>query len=358
MVIFAGKKTNEYVPMQIIKAKDFLALKKVIPVIDVRSPGEFQEGHIPGAFNLPLFSDDERAVVGTIYVKEDRIAAVNMGLKIVGPKMAELTKKALDISKNGQLLVHCWRGGMRSESMAWLFEKVGIQCTLLEGGYKAYRNYILERSGEIPHLIVLEGYTGSGKTEILNCLKQKGEQVLDLEGLAHHRGSVFGGIGQLPQPTTQQFQNNLADQLLELDLTRNIWVEGESQTIGRVFLPDPFWNRMNTAMNIEIVVPREARISRLVLEYGALPKEEMEHAIQCIVKRLGNDRTREILEAYQNGELNLVADKLLDYYDQTYQHSQEKYKKEYTQVTMNTGDAVHNAESLLTFGERDKSLIH
>lgn len=333
--------------MQILIAEEFMALSKSLPVVDVRSPAEFAEGHIAGAINIPIFNDDERAIVGTIYKKKGRIPAIEKGLAIVGPKMTQFVHKAVEIASTGELLVHCWRGGMRSESMAWLFERVGIKCYTLQGGYKTYRNYLLEKVGNFPHLIVIEGHTGSGKTEILHHLKTIGEQVIDLEGLANHKGSIFGGIDQGPQPTTQQFQNNLFDEVLSFDLSKRVWVEGESQTVGKVFLPDPLWNRMNKAQCIEILVPRSERINRLVTEYGTLPNELMENAIRGLVKRLGDQRMNEILQNYLEKNLYVVADKLLDYYDQTYQFSRDKFKRELTELVLPNGEASSNAKLIL-----------
>lgn len=333
--------------MQILIAEEFMVLSKSLPIIDVRSPGEFAEGHITGAINIPVFNDDERAIIGTIYKTRGRIPAVEKGLEIVGPKMALFARNALKLAKSGKLLVHCWRGGMRSESMTWLFERVGIECFILQGGYKSYRNYLLEKSGNIPHLIVVEGYTGSGKTDILRSLKTHGEQIIDLEKSANHKGSVFGGIGQEMQPTTQQFQNNLFHEILKFDLSKRVWIEGESQTVGRVFLPDPLWERMNTAQNIEILIPRSERISRLVAEYGSLPEELMENAITSIVKRLGDLRMQDILRCYREKDFESVADKLLEYYDQTYQYSRDKYKKITAVIQFPNGNAVSNAEIII-----------
>lgn len=330
--------------MQSLSAESFIRLRKSLPIVDVRSPGEFADGHIPGAINIPIFDDDERAIVGTLYKSKGRVPAIEKGLEIVGPKMAGFVHKVLEIVTSGQLLIYCWRGGMRSESMAWLFERVDIKCFLLQGGYKSYRNYLLERAGEIPYLIVIEGYTGSGKTEMLHHLRALGEQVIDLEGHANHKGSVFGGIGQQQQPTTQQFQNDLLDEIIDFDLTKRVWIEGESQSVGRVFLPDPLWFRMNETQSIEIQVPRIDRINRLVKEYGTLPEGQMENAITSIAKRLGEVRMREILELYQEKNLSCVADKLLEYYDQTYQYSRNKYKKKLTEVVLPADDAVTNAE--------------
>jgi len=276
-----------------------------------------------------------------------RQPAIETGLEIIGPKMAEFARSASKIAASGKLLVHCWRGGMRSESMAWLYERIGIQCSILGGGYKAYRNFLLKELSDIPHLIVIEGPTGSGKTEILMNLKSMGEQVIDLEGLARHKGSVFGGIGMETQPTTQQFQNDLLGDFINLDKRKRIWVEGESQTIGKVFLPETLWNTMNEATLIEINVPCQDRVKRLMDEYGNLPKEDMENAIISLTKRVGEVRKNEILYDYQEGKIESVANKLLDYYDKTYYHSKLKYKKKGLEILFPNGNAIENARTLI-----------
>jgi tRNA 2-selenouridine synthase len=333
--------------MQVLNPEHFIKESRKTPVVDVRSPAEYDEGHIPGAVNIPLFDDRERAVVGTLYVNRGRQTAIETGLEIIGPKMAEITRNAAKIAVSGKLLVHCWRGGMRSESMAWLYERIGIQCSVLEGGYKAYRNFLLRETGNIPELIVIDGPTGSGKTEILLSLKAMGEQVIDLEWLACHRGSVFGGIGKKSQPTTQQFQNNLFEELLKLNRSERIWIEGESRSIGKVYLPDTFWNRMKESVLIEINVHRDERAKRLVSEYGMLPKDEMEYAIAGLAKRIGDVRKNEILTNYHEGNLELTAFKLLDYYDKIYNHSKLKYKRKGLDILLPGGDALENAGILL-----------
>ncbi|TAJ14051.1 tRNA 2-selenouridine(34) synthase MnmH [Marinilabiliaceae bacterium JC017] len=339
-------KTND-IHMKKLTPEEFLKEAIHIPVIDVRSPAEFEEGHIPGAINIALFNNDERAVVGTLYKKTGKEAAVLKGLEIVGPKMADFAKQAKEAAVQGKLLVHCWRGGMRSESMAWLFEKVGIQCALLEGGYKAYRNYLLEQMVITDNLVVIEGHTGGGKTEILKHLATMNEQVIDLEGLACHRGSAFGGIGQGTQPSTQQFQNNMLQQLLTFRRDRPIWVEGESKSIGRVFLPDPFWLSMNTATVLEIVVPAGDRIQRLVEDYASLDAECMEQSILKLKKRLGQTRMQEVLDFFRNKDYAKVAELLLVYYDKTYQYSTDKYKGTHELMQLPSGDARENAGILL-----------
>ena len=189
-----------------------------VPLIDVRSPGEYLRGHIPGAFNVPLFTDQERAVVGTLYKQTGRDAAMLEGLRIIGPKMAEIVEQARTLAPDGKVGVHCWRGGERSASVAWLLEKAGFQeVIVLKRGYKSFRERVLASLSLSWVLEVLGGYTGTGKTELLGLLRQEGEQIVDLEGLAHHKGSSFGGIGEKVQPTTEHFENLLWDALSQLD---------------------------------------------------------------------------------------------------------------------------------------------
>jgi tRNA 2-selenouridine synthase len=333
--------------MQVLNPEHFIKESHKTPVVDVRSPAEYGEGHITGAFNIPLFDDRERAVVGTLYTNRGRQTAIEAGLEIIGPKLAEFAREVLNITSSGKLLVYCWRGGMRSESMAWLFEKIGIMCSVLEGGYKAYRNFLLRETGNISKLIVIEGPTGSGKTEILLNLKESGEQVIDFEELASHKGSVFGGIGMESQPTTQQFQNNLFDELLKLDRSQRIWVEGESRTIGKIFLPDVLWDKMKESVLIEIDVPVQNRVKRLIAEYGKLQKDEMEIAISSLAKRLGEARKNEILNDYLQGNLELTAKKLLEYYDTIYNLSLLKYKNKGKFISLPDGNGSANAKILL-----------
>jgi tRNA 2-selenouridine synthase len=180
---------------------EFLRLTEKIPFVDVRTPSEFSKGHIPGAINIPLFSDEERSVVGTVYKREGEREAVLKGLSFVGPKMTAMLDRGIDLAGNKrQLGVYCWRGGRRSASMAWLFSQGDIKCSLLAGGYKNYRTHVLDEFGKERNIIIVGGMTGSGKTEILKEIDLMGEQVIDLEGIANHRGSAFGAIGRPPQP--------------------------------------------------------------------------------------------------------------------------------------------------------------
>ena len=226
---------------KIIEAHQINELTDALKIIDVRSPKEFSQGHIPGAYNLPLFSNEERALVGTCYKQKGKEPAIKLGLEIVGPKMASFIEDARKISPNKQMLVHCWRGGMRSSSMAWLLELTGFDVSILKGGYKAYRNFALAIFNEDYKLKILGGKTGSGKTQLLHQMNKLGIQIIDLEAIAHHKGSAFGKIGHDAQPTSEQFENNLAMALQTLNAKKEIWLEDESKGIGKCFIPMNFW---------------------------------------------------------------------------------------------------------------------
>ena len=302
----------------------FLANATERPVLDVRSPGEFAHGHIPGAISFPLFSDEERAQVGTCYKQVGKEEAFILGLQIVGPKMAGFVQQALAIAPNRKIAVHCWRGGQRSGSMAWLLRQAGFEVEILVGGYKAYRNHILESlSIAIPHLRIVGGKTGSGKTKILYALQANGEQIIDLEGLAHHKGSAFGFIGEQPQPSVEQFENNLFEAVCQLDLSRRVWIENESHSIGRVYIPDGFWRQMRTAPLYHIEIPQEARIGNLLEDYVLEHTNELKLAFEKIASKLGGLRLKNALEALEQGNFAAAALIALEYYDKTYQHSLE-----------------------------------
>ena len=225
----------------------FMSLRQRFPVIDVRTPAEFSRGHCPGAANLPLFSDQERAAVGAVYKQQSREAAILLGLDYVGPKMRTFLEKAQALVRHNTLLFYCWRGGMRSQSLAWLAELYGYQTYTLEGGYKAFRRYVLTTFARPAPVLILGGKTGSGKTDMLRVLAQKGQQIIDLEGLARHKGSVFGGLGQPLQPSQQQFENELGLCWRDLRRDRPVWLEDESRSIGQVVIPQDILTQMTTA---------------------------------------------------------------------------------------------------------------
>jgi tRNA 2-selenouridine synthase len=297
---------------------EFVAALPQGVVADVRTPAEFDKGHMPGAHNLPLFSNDERAAIGTAYKRQGRETAIKLGLEVVGPRLAQLVTRATELAQNKPLLIYCWRGGMRSASVAWLLDLYGLPVTTLNGGYKSYRHWALQQLGVPRRLTLVAGATGSGKTELLQALHAAGQQVVDLEALAHHKGSAFGALGQTPQPTTEQFENELAWQLHQLQPDRNTWVEDESRTIGRVVLPASFWQQMQTAPAVVLHAAADYRCRRLVAEYGRFTHTELETALDKIQRKLGGLAHRQALEALHAGDLHTVARITLQYYDKTY----------------------------------------
>ncbi len=333
--------------MKRIPVENFIRYKN-IPIIDVRSPGEFAKGHITGAVNIPLFSDDERHQVGLTYKTMGKAQAIETGLQLVGPKIYALAEQAKALSADRMRRVYCWRGGMRSEKMAWLFELLDMDCLILEKGYKAYRNKMLADFPKIKRLYILQGPTGSGKTAILNEMKKAGEQVIDLEGLANHRGSAFGHIGLGDQPTSQQFQNDVHHALLQYDNHKRLWMESESLKIGFATLPDTLWNRFKSAVYFEINIDRQNRIKNLVAEYGALNKEDIADSIRRIRERLGDRDMRNALELLDAGDLAGCAHAILDYYDGSYKFSQKRFHKDAPIiVTSHTHNAAENARKII-----------
>ena len=301
---------------------DFLQQTQSLPVIDVRSPGEFDHAHIPGAVNIPLFDNDERAKVGTRYKQAGKDLAVLMGLEFVGPKLAHFVKQARKLTHltGGEVLVHCWRGGMRSGSFTWLLQTAGLKPNTLDGGYKAYRNAVLTGLAEPRKLLILGGKTGSGKTAILHELANLGEQTIDLEGLAHHKGSSYGAIGQLPQPSSEQFENLIFQEWSMVEPTRRIWLEDESRNVGSCFVPMPLWVPMRAAPVAFVDIPKTVRISRLVQEYTGIDHQLLIEATKRIEKRLGGKVLKDCIAALNAGDYATVADLTLDYYDRAYLH--------------------------------------
>lgn len=306
--------------MKKITIEDFLSERERTPVIDVRSPAEFKKGHIPGAYNIPLFSDEERAIVGTKYVQESRYNSVIAGLDFVGPKLSRFVDEVSKLAPYRKILVYCWRGGMRSASMSWLFDLAGFNTKTLIGGYKSYRGAIKNYLSKPFKLIVLGGMTGSGKTELLLELSKRGQQVIDLEGLANHKGSAFGAIGQNPQPSTEYFENLLFEDLIKLDPARPIWLEDESKAIGSIFIPDLFFNQMIGSTVIAIERPTETRIKRLTAEYTQCNPQLLIDSVTKIAKRLGGDNASKAIKSIEAGNFEEAVGISLKYYDKTYQY--------------------------------------
>lgn len=326
----------------------FLELSEITPIADVRSPSEFNSGHIPGAVNIPLFDDKERAAVGTKFKKEGRLPAILEGLKYTGPAMSTKLENALKIAKNGKLLVHCWRGGMRSEALAWLFSLGDIKTEVLDGGYKSYRHYILESLSVKRKMIVLGGMTGSSKTHILKYLKTTGQQVVDLEGLANHKGSAFGALGQPAQPSTEQFANILFNDWKQLSSDLPVWVEDESRNIGSVFMPDSFYLNMQDTPAVILMMNIKTRLLRLMEEYSTYSPESLKTSVLKISKRLGGDKTKDAIDAIEKGDFAKAIELVLYYYDKAYLFGLKKKKsKNIIYVNADTDDIETNALKVL-----------
>jgi len=304
------------------------------PLIDLRSPAEFAQGHIPSATNLPLFDNDERAEIGTLYKQQGRQAAVLRGLALVGPRMESLGTALLAALAEHRtvssaaahphnapcLRLHCWRGGMRSGSVAWLAGQLDLPVLLLGGGYKTYRHWVLERFERPWPLRLLGGRTGSGKTDLLLALRERGVAVLDLEGRAHHRGSSFGALGLPPQPSSEHYENLLAADLTSLKGAGEIWLEAESSQVGRCRIPVGLWRQMKGAPALEVERPLEWRVAQLVAVYGCQDPTDLAEATNRIAKRLGPQRTALALEAIAAADWASACRQMLDYYDRCYDH--------------------------------------
>jgi len=338
-------------------ASEFLNLAKHLPVIDSRSPAEHSSGHIPGSINIPLFDDRQREIVGKTYKQKGRRSAVLEGLKLAGPELKDKLSSAINAASDENLLVYCWRGGMRSDSMSWLFNLGDVATSILEGGYKAYRNYILSELAVKRNTLILGGMTGTGKTEILKILSGKGEQVADLEEIASHRGSAFGSLGQGGQPTTEHFANLLFSVWQEFDHNRAVWLEDESRNIGSVFLPELFWQNMHESPVIAIISDTSSRIPRLVEDYSGFPPEELIASVQRISKRLGGEKASDAITAISTGDFSKAAEITLSYYDKTYMYALHQRDPALIHIiNSDTGSAEKNGEIVMNYA-REKKLL-
>ncbi|MGI4749288.1 MAG: tRNA 2-selenouridine(34) synthase MnmH [Janthinobacterium lividum] len=332
-----------------ISIQEFTQLPDV-PLADVRTPAEFAQGHVPAAFNLPLFDNEERVKVGTTYKQQSREEAILLGFDLTGHKWSGFIKEALNVSPQQKVAVHCWRGGMRSGAMAWALNLYGFEVYVINGGYKNFRRWVLQQFESSYQLCILGGMTGSGKTKILNQLKALNEQVIDLEDLAQHQGSSYGTLGKLIQPTQEQFENNLALQLSALDKNRRIWVEDESLTIGKRSIPNAFWYQMRDAVLIDLKLETEQRVANLVEEYGSLDADFLVECTQRIWKRLGPEQTQQAIAAIRENQMLDFIRLVLVYYDKTYRNGLNKRSKENVfPFEIRSENAAENAKQLLNF---------
>ena len=363
--------------VQKITIEPFLELAVQYTVLDVRSPGEYLHAHIPGAFSLPLFTDEERKVVGTAYKQQSREVAIKIGLDYFGVKMrgmVEVVENLLNEKKTKRgkqesisqhtVLVHCWRGGMRSAGIAWLLDLYGFKVYTLVGGYKTYRQWARSQFENKYNFTIVGGYTGTGKTLVLQELKRVGNPIIDLEGLANHKGSAFGALGEKPQPSQEMFENLLAVELARVSHQENtqldpvplqpatavIYMEDESQRIGLLNIPTALWNTMRNSSVTFINIPFEERLHYLSIEYGKFEKEKLVNAIIRIQKRLGGLETKTAINYLLENNHKECFRILLKYYDKYYEkglHNREPLSELLTTISFNTMDIAAMAQSVM-----------
>lgn len=296
--------------------------------IDVRSESEYARAHIPGAINLPLLNDEARAAVGTTYKQEGREAAVQLGLRLIGPHFETYYQSLLSIGKtsNKKILLYCWRGGLRSQIASTLVQWSGMPVCMINGGYRSFRQWVFSTLDVPRRYLLISGHTGTGKTEVLHRLREHGECVLDLEGLANHKGSALGGLGFPPQPKNEHFENLIATTLFAFGEGSTIFVENESRMIGQCAIPMSVWQGMQSAPYIELEVDIDVRIERLLKEYAHFPLENLIQQTQILRKRLGGQHEQAAIEALNQGDFKRWVEILLVYYDKSYTHFLEKHQ--------------------------------
>lgn len=295
-------------------------------LIDARSEGEFAKGNIPGSINIPLLNNEDRHLIGIEYKTKGQQAAVDMGFERVGPRFSMLIQTAREAHAQFKrpLVVLCWRGGLRSQVLSWLLHTAGLPVSRSAGGYKQLRFLLLQALAQPLAYRVVAGKTGSGKTETLHALQGMGQQVCDLEGLASHRGSAFGAIGLDPQPTQEQFENNLGLMIFGFSAEKAVWLEHESRMIGRICLPLTFYERMQGAPHVALEVPLAERMHRILKDYGNFPTARLEESTRALQRRLGGLAVSESVQALHEGRLEDWLKPLLMYYDKAYhQHWQQ-----------------------------------
>jgi tRNA 2-selenouridine synthase len=307
-------------------------------IIDARTPAEFELDHIPGAINCPVLSNEERAIIGTIYKQVSPFEAKRLGASMVVANLAVHLKETFaDKPANWKPLVYCWRGGLRSGSMVTWLRLVGWDAQQLAGGYKSFRHHVVEQIDAIVpqlQLRVLCGATGSAKTSVLLALQQQGAQVLDLEGLARHKGSLLGALPGIAQPSQKNFETLLAQQLQTLDLSRPVYIEGESPKIGRVGLPLLLVQHMRQSPVAEIKASPEARLAYLLRDYAYLGDD-----VDTLCERLGflkeiqgNETIARWQQWAQEGNLPALFEELMRlHYDPQYERSQSKHFQQWSQ---------------------------
>ncbi|MEN9223125.1 MAG: tRNA 2-selenouridine(34) synthase MnmH [Thermostichus sp. BF3_bins_97] len=300
-------------------------------IIDVRSPAEFAEDHWPGAVNLPVLQDAERAEVGILYKQVDPFTARKRGASLVAQNISRhLQTHFADKDRDYRPLIYCWRGGQRSGSLALVLSQVGWLVTVVEGGYKTYRAWVRRQLQSLPQQFtyrVLCGATGSGKTQLLHQLRQQGAQVLDLEGLAQHRGSLLGAEWQRPQPSQKGFESQLLQAFLGWDPAQPVWVEAESAKVGQLHLPPALWQALTASDCIEVRLPMAERVAGLIAHYPHWIEhpQALKRKLLPLKPRYGQARLQRWFELIDGEDWPLFVQELLEqHYDPTYRHGLQR----------------------------------
>jgi tRNA 2-selenouridine synthase len=370
-------------PVEQIETEEFLRLAGNAPILDVRSPDEYKHAHIPNAFSFPLFTDEQRKIIGITYKQEGRQEAVGVGLNYFSGKMHSMLSEAKDLLnrwyvERGKIspkitsvpiLIHCWRGGMRSNAIAWLLSLYGFKIYTLKGGYKAFRNWVLAQFEKPYNLKIVGGYTGSGKTDLLEKLNQSGNCIVNLEKLANHKGSAFGWLGEGPQPEQEMFENLVANELSKVskkvmvDENANglgksfdfpeIWLEDESQHIGSVGIPRKLWEQMRKSPLYFLDIPFKNRLQNIITKYGKFSKEDLTTSILKIQKRLGGLETKNAINYLSEENFEEAFSILLRYYDKLYLKSltlRENLASKVNKIPCETVDSWNVIETLINKG--------
>ncbi|HYD79998.1 MAG TPA: tRNA 2-selenouridine(34) synthase MnmH [Paucimonas sp.] len=300
-------------------------------IIDARSPAEFAEDHIPGAINCPVLDDEERARVGTLYKQVNAFEAKKVGAALVARNIARhIDAQFLDKPRDWKPLVYCWRGGNRSGSMAHILAKIGWPAVQLDGGYKEYRRHVNAELAEMParfRFRVVCGTTGNGKSRLLQTLASAGAQVLDLEQLAAHRGSVLGNLPSEPQPTQKTFESSIWHALRHCDPQRVVFVESESKKVGQLRVPDALMERMRASPCISLHLPQEQRVRLLMQDYPHFIEapDLLNAQLECLLPLHGREKISRWQAMASTGRIEpLVGELLVDHYDPAYLRSIER----------------------------------
>lgn len=317
----------------IIKSKQF-RLNDYDEIIDVRSPDEYREDHIPGAINLPVLSNQERALVGTIYTQNSPFEANKEGAAIINANIVELLRgHFIQKPKSYRPLVYCWRGGKRSGSLALILDAIGWRVTLLEGGYKYYRSTVrdsLDTIAPLLNLCVLSGLTGTAKTRILTHLEQRNEQVIDLEGLANHKGSLLGQIPDKPQPAQKYFESLLSQKITSFNHQNVTWIESESSKVGNLHIPQSLWKNMKSAAVVEIQASIDQRCETIIQDYPWFTEmhSEISHKLSLLTTTHGQSKVDEWQHLIDNQQWKQLVHSLLQiHYDPGYSHSMSRNER-------------------------------